>query len=247
VTPNASEYSLSPDAAVLVMEDGSARIIDMGDCFYAVSPIGSLMLRETLENGPAGAVQKVVVEYAITPSQGEADLGRFLTNLERRGILLRRGEVAGRSSAGSPGARLLARMLKTVIRFRRSPKAQAAALLTFARLSLKLFGWAQTVRAWKRSFSLREGRALADNVEALAQRIDDAVCSAAAHHPLGVACKERALSCWALARRAGVSAALVIGVEHFPLSGHCWCQIGVRIVSDRPDNCARYVPVLRYD
>jgi hypothetical protein len=118
-------------------------------------------------------------------------------------------------------------------------------LLSTAKLSIRLFGWVRTVAAWQRRFPAA-GSLIADGTEAAARGIDEAVCSAAAINPLGVACKERALACWALARTAGLPATLVIGIDLFPLTGHCWCEVGPWIVSDHPDNVTRYIPALRY-
>jgi Transglutaminase-like superfamily len=76
--------------------------------------------------------------------------------------------------------------------------------------------------------------------------IDTAVRQAAARHILKVECKERALCCWVLARRAGVPAQLVVGICLFPLEGHCWCECGEWIFSDDRDRCASYHPVITY-
>jgi hypothetical protein len=109
-----------------------------------------------------------------------------------------------------------------------------------------MLGWPRTIAIWRRLFPVRPLERLAPAAEALAHAIDDAVCTAAAWNPFGVACKERALSCWALARGAGLPATLVIGVELFPFSGHCWCEAGPWVLSDHAENCVPYLPILRY-
>jgi hypothetical protein len=171
----------------------------------------------------------------------EADLQRFLAPLEQRGILERRGKGRCRKSRVSL---LPAILLKMIVAILPRGKARIAALLALARISFHLSGWPATVAAWKRQFPVRNHGHAFDQESARA--IDEAVCTAAAHSPLGVNCKERALCCWALAREAGCPAELVIGVELFPLSGHCWCEAGPWVVSDHADKCARYIPALRY-
>jgi Transglutaminase-like superfamily len=240
-TANGSEYCLAPDAAVIVMPDGSARVLDMADRIYAVPPVGAMMLRETLQHGPILAAEAVAAAYGAPLPRVEADLRQFLTPLEQRGILLR---GASRRPRGALAAGLMVRLVKSMLGALPSLKARAGALLTLARLSFRLFGWTGTVAAWRRCFPLRAGSA---EVEARAGAIDDAVCAAAAGNLFGVACKERALTCWALARSEGLPASLVIGIELYPIAGHCWCEIGSRIVSDHPENCARYTPALRYE
>lgn len=241
-----AEYALAPNTAVLLMADGSARILDMNDGFYAISAIGALMLQRTLWHGLVAAAEQVADECGIEQARAEADLRQFLTTLEQRGIIQRRGPKAAQNAPSSRAARYSASLLKLVIRLLPWRKARAAVLLTAARISLRLFGWTGTIHAWKKRFSQRERVLPRAEADALAEAIADATCDAAAWNPLGVACKERALCCWALARLAGLPAELVIGVELFPLSGHCWCQVGARILSDHPDNCARYVPALCY-
>jgi hypothetical protein len=245
-THNDLEYSLTPDAAVILMADGSARILDMADRFYAVPPVATLMLQQTLQHGLASAVQRVAAEYDVARSQAEDDLRRFLATLEKRGILRRNRGGGGRGSDGLPKKCLAAGMLNLTLGWMPSLKAQAAALLTAAKLCLGSLGWTRTVAAWRRQFPIRPVCLSPHQAETRARAIDDAVCSAAAWNPFGVACKERALSCWVLARTAGLPAALVIGVELFPLSGHCWCEAGPWIVSDHAENCVSYVPALRY-
>jgi hypothetical protein len=68
----------------------------------------------------------------------------------------------------------------------------------------------------------------------------------ASGHPLPMACKERALACWLLLRWEGLAARLVVGLEFFPLVGHCWCEVGSLVLSDYPDHCEFYTPVLNY-
>jgi hypothetical protein len=62
-----------------------------------------------------------------------------------------------------------------------------------------------------------------------------------------MACKERALCCWALARAAGLAATLVVGLQLFPLAGHCWCEVGSWTLSDDRARCDLYTPVIRYE
>jgi hypothetical protein len=241
---NDAEYTLAPDVAVILMADGSARLIDMGDRFYSLSPVAALMLHETLHLGTAAAAQRVGVEYSIDLAKAEADLKGFLTTLEQRGILQRRGgDVRPRSS---PGACLAAWLLKVVVRLLPWRRARAVALLSAAKVSCRLFGWARTVAAWQGQFPPAAGPIATDETETSVRAIDEAVCGAAAANPLGVACKERALSCWALARTAGLPAALVIGVDLFPLTGHCWCEVGPWVLSDHSENVTPYIPALRY-
>ena len=79
-----------------------------------------------------------------------------------------------------------------------------------------------------------------------ASGIDKAVRAVAAHHPLHVECKERALSCWWLLHSADFSAQLVVGVDLFPLASHCWCEMGSFVLSDSQERCQRFTSVISY-
>jgi len=59
-------------------------------------------------------------------------------------------------------------------------------------------------------------------------------------------CKERSLLYWALARRFGVEASLIVGIRLYPFGGHCWCESGGQVLTEDPYCCAAYQPVLRY-
>jgi Transglutaminase-like superfamily len=79
-----------------------------------------------------------------------------------------------------------------------------------------------------------------------AQEVDHAVRTVAATHPLALACQERALCCCLLLWRRGLPAKLVVGVNLYPLTSHCWCELEERTLSDDADTCARFMPVLTY-
>jgi hypothetical protein len=240
----ASEYNLAADNAVIPMADGSARILNMRDRFYAVPPVAALMLRETLENGTDAAVQRIAADYGVEQDLVEADLKTFLATLEKRGIIRRKADN-GRSRF--LGARLVAAMFGLTFRLLPTSRLRAAALLSAAKIFLHTLGWARTVEAFRRQFPAKAADHTSSQAESLAQAIDEKVRNAAAWNPIGVACKERALTCWALARGAGLPAVLVVGVELFPFSGHCWCEVGSRIISDDAENCVRYLSALRYE
>lgn len=238
------EYTLSPDAALILMPDGRGYVLDMGDRFYGVSAIGARMLCDVLAFGRAGARDRIAAEFDAPLSRIDADLEQLVGELRVRGAIRRRDE-AGTPPGVPLGAKLVAGAVGTVFRLTRSIRARAAFAVTAARLSCKLFGWVATVSAWRLGVPARAAAAPESGPHA-ARAIDDEVRNACARLPLALDCKERALGCWALARSAGLPATLIIGVVHYPLSGHCWCEVGTSIVSDAAENCARYTPVFRY-
>jgi Transglutaminase-like superfamily/Coenzyme PQQ synthesis protein D (PqqD) len=247
-TTSEAEYVLPPDVIFLTVEDGSARLLDMAGGFHAMSAVGTRMLRETLANGAAAAVARIAEDYGVARQQVESDLTVFLRDLESQGLLRSRGSHRDRRSDAVGLARLLLRpAIHGTHRRLRSPEAKARALLGLARLSFAVFGWTPTVAAWRKAhahFPVRQaGEGDAETICAL----DRSVRAAAASHLVAVACKERALCSWSLARAAGLHASIVVGVDLFPIAGHCWCEVGAHTLGDERERCDSFTPVARWE
>src|SRR5258707_995444 len=135
------EYFLPPDVILLTVDDGSARLLNMGGKFHAVSAIGTCMLQETLSSGPAAAVARVAEDYAADPQQVTNDLHIFLHDLEKQGLLCSPYRRLSRRRGSSGLARLVLRPSLLAAHRQRSPEAKGRALLALARLSFAFFGW----------------------------------------------------------------------------------------------------------
>jgi hypothetical protein len=238
------EYVLGPHVSLVLAHDGTARLLDMGGGFFALPAIGAEMLVGTLENGSAAAALEVAQRYQVNLGRVQADLAALLQQLQQRG-LLRPGQQR-RRDLGLWLAQVLVPCL-CLVRSLSAGRARVALTLTLTKLALLCFGWARTVTVWQRHLR-RCGPPDSGPVdERTVRSLDELVRQAAASHLLLMACKERALACWALLRWLGVPATLVVGLEFFPLIGHCWCEAGPWVLSDHEDNCELYTPVIRYD
>jgi hypothetical protein len=120
-------------------------------------------------------------------------------------------------------------------------------LLGLARLSFAAFGWTPTVAVWRNAHAHFPVRQVGESDPEIIGALDQAVSAAAASHLVAVACKERALCSWALARAAGLHAAIVVGVELFPIVGHCWCEAGAHTLGDDRERCDGFTPVARWE
>src|SRR5262245_18233741 len=89
-TERQPEYFLPPDVILLMIDDGSARLLDMAGSFHAVSEVGARMLQETLASGTDAAVTRIAPHYGVAPQQVRDDLAVFLRNLENQGLLYSR-------------------------------------------------------------------------------------------------------------------------------------------------------------
>jgi hypothetical protein len=240
-------FFLPPDVIFVTVHDGSARLLDMAGRFHAVPAVGALMLRETLAQGTEEAANRVAQEYGVEPRQVQLDLDVFLRELEEQGLLC---SPRNRQRGRRPGIGLAGLFLRPALRFIhwafRSRESKARALLGLARISFSLFGWTRTTAAWQEAHARFPSRQADASQEQTVREVDQAVRAAAANHLFGGECKERGLCCWALARAAGLAAAVVVGIDLFPMAGHCWCEVGPWVLSDDPDRCADYTPVGRW-
>jgi Transglutaminase-like superfamily/Coenzyme PQQ synthesis protein D (PqqD) len=241
-----AEYFLSPDVIFVTIDDGSARLLDMAGSFHAVPEIGTRMLQETLTNGAGAAVTRIAEDYGVEPQRVQNDLAAFLGELEKQGLLCNRRSRCDRPGGATVLAYLLRPFLDAAHRLLRSPETKAFALLTLARLSFALFGWTRTIAVWKDAHARFPARQASERDAETLTALDRSVRSAAASHPVSVACKERALCSWSLARAAGLHASIVVGVYLFPIAGHCWCEVGAQTLGDERERCDQFTPVARW-
>jgi hypothetical protein len=163
-------------------------------------------------------------------------------DLEHRGVISRRSypTSAPRPAAGARAIALCASAAANM----KSLVTRTALLLLLARISFAFFGLAVTQTAWKSR--IRNGGSPRHQDEP--SQIDLTVRSISARLPFGGDCKERALCAWAIAQRAGLSAAIVVGIVQYPVGGHAWCELpDGTIVGDTAEHCRPYLPILRYE
>ena len=242
----AGQYRLALDVLLVMLDDGSARVLNLSGNCYAISPIGAEMLYHALSEGEENSAETLSSKYDAPIATIVDDQSSFLQSLERRRLIYR---AQGRPQRDLHRISALAiqSVLKAIRAAVRSPDRRAWFLLTAARLSMVLgfdasvSGW-RPQRAWNPSKEHRR--------DASASEINEIVRSSAARHFLHITCKERALVCWTLLHWYGLQSKLVVGVELFPFSGHCWCEVqtknAVVILSDYPERAQRFVPVMTY-
>jgi hypothetical protein len=241
-------YRLAPEVVLVPVADGSARLVDLDGQYFALTEVATQMLRATLELGPAGAVEKVARDWDVGRERAHADLETFLAELTRLGLLLRGGVPTRRPRLRTwPAQLILSGLIRLTRSLRPTYTGKAAGLLALAKLSCRWLGWAGAVRLWQRLFP-RPRRLLQGPAEDEArQTVDKAVRQALAQSAVAAACKERGLVSWALARRAGLGPQLVLGLAFYPLTAHCWAQLGSTFLGDDPDRCADFEPIRTYE
>jgi hypothetical protein len=241
-----SGYVLHPDVVFIPTEDGTAQLLDLDGSAFFLSETASKMLKGVLERGEADTLERIAAEHNTNLDGVRADLSALLANLRARGLVRRGDERLHRMTLRSVIAISISFPTLKILRFVRDQRLKALALLVVARLCFLLAGWARTVDAWRKCLNISQVRALDPDRETLIDTIDSAIRDSA-NNLIWIACKERALCGWFMLRSAGVPATLVLGVRFSPFSGHCWCELGERILTDSPENCEGYMRVVRYD
>ncbi len=204
------------------------------------------MLEGILREGRAATVQSVAEQYGVAEDRVRGDLDTLLATLEVKGLVqpLRNAKRGSRLELWQ--GVLFALLLRMTFALSRSWSIRAAVVLTLARLSFACFGWARTVKAFEQARARLPQRSCPERAQPLIGHIDHVVRQVAAGHGIQMACKERALCCWALLHSAGIRAELVVGLSLVPLAGHCWCEVGEQTVSDDEERCSLFAPVVRY-
>lgn len=240
---SADTFTLCDGVIYVDVEDGTSRLLDLGNRFHGLSGVAARMLRTTLDVGPDAAVERLAREYGVPPERVRDDLVTLLVRLERMRLVRRTSD--GHNAIWTTRSAIRTAVVPIIWGTRLLPgrRLKAWLLLALAWLNCRLLGWAHTVGAWRIGCPCRAASAVDPEVEM--REIDATVRSVAASHLLPAECKERALTTWALGRSAGVPVELVVGIHPFPLEGHCWCVYGDTVYSDDPERCAQFKPVWR--
>jgi hypothetical protein len=218
-------HQLGRDVTILVQDD-MARLLDLErGHFYALNATGTHLLTLALQHGPDQAIAQVAGEHGIDETWVRADWAKLLDRLRKKHLLATQLSTRRRTLPG---------------------RFNLWFLLALAWISLRLVGWARTIRWWRRGRPAR-AQPWQTRLTPLVQQLDQTVRVAAATHPLNPQCKERALVAWHLLRnRWGLAAELVVGVLAFPFEAHAWVECGPLTVTDNQDRCAMYMPAARY-
>lgn len=233
-------HVLADHTALVLSETGSANIVDLAGSVHALTPVAADMIVLTLENGREAAIDLLVERYDAPRECIADDLDRLWNDFVDRGLIRQADGLAAnrsKSRSASAAASLADIVLAAPLPF----KARAAIVLALVKFSCRHVGLAATIGAWRERFGtggVADPDAIADDAKV--------VHDVATRHWLKVDCKERALTSWAVARRKGIDATVVIGLKPYPLAGHAWCRVADRIVGDDPDFCAAHSPVFEF-
>jgi Transglutaminase-like superfamily/Coenzyme PQQ synthesis protein D (PqqD) len=241
-----ARYLLSPNVVLMPLEDGTAQLVHLDGSFFGLSETAARMLKGTLDMGEEDAVQRIATEYNTDHDRVYTDLTALLGTLRAKGLIRRSDDHLPTVRLRTAIALAISYPVLKIVAPVRNQRLKALALLAAARLCFALVGWARTVEAWQRCLKRPHGPPADSERERLIDTIDNSTRRSASDLP-SIACKERAICCWFMLHSAGVPARLVMGMRFLPLSGHCWCEVDERILTDSPERCKLYTPVICYD
>ncbi len=236
------DFQLKADTALVILEDGSGRLLDLDGRFYGLSATAATMLQGTLEHGIVHAAARMAVRFRHDRQDLEMDMREFLNGLARAQLVVRDGGPGHLPVAQC--SRPLLVLVWALHRLVPRGRIQCWLMLACAYVAIRLINWPRTLATWKMAHRSLDGAATQQGQTAT---IPGCVAEVTAGHLLPVECKERSLTCWSLLRTSGVPARLVVGVDFFPFASHCWCEVDGQVVGDFADRCQKYRPVFSYE
>src|SRR5271166_4017488 len=152
-----NNYRLAKNVVLLMVKDGTARLLDLEGGFYATTVTGARILEAVLQQGADLACQTLAAEFRIDARKLKADMDLFLLALQRKRLLVApHSKRLQRRSPTKLCSWLMVPILYIANRaLRKSPEKRAGTLLTVAYAATRLFGWTNTVGIWKR-FSITD-------------------------------------------------------------------------------------------
>lgn len=239
--PAEDALELAPDV-FRVGEGEESRIVDLRrGRFYAIGTVGARMIDIAIGEGSNNVAQVVAEEYGVPRATAEQDWKDLRHALQSTGLLRSKSSKSLRASNAlekSPGN---GKTLKCTV----PRKLCLSILMAFCWFSLRLFGWARTVR-WMRRRHAEVNDATNHDLQTIVA-VDSAVRDAAARLILSPECKERALVAWQILRgRMGLPAVLLIGIRLYPFQAHAWVELQGQCVSDDEVRCREFTPIASY-
>ncbi|HET6843556.1 MAG TPA: lasso peptide biosynthesis B2 protein [Candidatus Angelobacter sp.] len=232
---------LAPSTSVRTIDtiDGAVLLdIRQGLCL-SMTPISVKVWRLlTLNYTPDQIIDALCNEFKdVRREQIQEDVVEYLTDLQRKGLLLVREPVR---------RDLIVELLLSLFRCRSrlarhgvlpAHIAMPRCLMLKAVLALLAFDVFRFGENFPRIHSVVKAWPVARKVaphDAM-DRVCNAVNYACVLYPKRALCLQRSLVTTCLARSCGIAAQMVIGVQKIPLKAHAWTEINERPINERKD------------
>jgi hypothetical protein len=245
-SPASAPYCLDADVLLLLVDDGTSRLLDLNRFFLALdcestseirAGLGQELCHSIVSSAqPAGRPAREAKRSTAT-----SDLhSPLMEELLRKGVVVRRGG-ARRGVRLFPEWLGLPRWLRS-LRIGSSRRPSNLGFWGWGRLGLMIHwaGLGRTIRAAVEA-AASEGESFASNrslADLLSER--DGLIRHAARSGWPVTCKEKAIAAFLYARANGFRPQMVLGVDLFPFRAHLWCECDGEVLSDPPEECHEF-------
>ena len=247
------------------MQDDVAQILDFdrGE-FYGLDPIATIMVSSVLEKGIEETILDITQIYEVNEDRARTDLSELIQNLEQKRLIIsQEKENNSFSQLLQDQKSKIAKLLNSILLWslkrvssifnpllnkEQTPTRQTVELLlTLSWMSFRFLGWSRTIYLWQHWHQQPEESDISAQEEVI-KKVDRVVREAAAWKLfLPMVCKERALVGYHILRTFyRLPASLVVGVDHYPFQIHAWVECDDKIVTDNPEHCEPFIPVVSY-
>lgn len=239
------DYILRPDVLCVEVWDGTSRVIDFGGESFGLNVTATRMLTTTLTLGSTAAIQQLFASSVISEEQICEDHASLFGDLVRRGVVQRKEMSQSNSNLKGFLPYVGGKLVESCCIRAATSRSALITLMTLGSIYVRCFGWAKTLRLWRRAVH-NATAARVSGLEISIAQFSSNVKNALASCPVPVDCKVRALTSASVLSAAGMPAEIVIGIDLFPFLGHCWCECEGTAIADRIDRCTRFTPVIRH-
>ena len=212
----------------------------MAGGFHAVSAVGARMLQETLANGAAAAATRIAEDYGVARGQVQDDLAVFLRDLQKQGLPV--NAIVGVAGPWVRRARCSGLPSARRIDFCGPLISGPAPCWDGPASPSPCSAGRQPLRPGRRRMRTFRPDKRGGATQKLSRRSTGPCALPLPAIPSPWRAKNAALCSWSLARVAGLDASLIVGIELFPMAGHCWCEVAARPLGDDQDRCDRFTP-----
>jgi hypothetical protein len=234
------EFAMGEFACLIDLDDARAILFDLSGSCVVVDHVASFMINAVLSTNFDRALQNCAARFDAAGELVRSDLTKLVSDLQKAGLIRPCGKRAGCIAPViliNGAAALIGAVMK-------SRRFRISTLLTFFFFGIRILGLPILILAC-RDYSEKHRRR--GTSEQSLDAIDEAVRNSAAGHLLGISCKERALTSWALTVDCDLPSRLIFGIQLFPFSAHCWLSIGSRTIGDAADRSDQFTPVLTFN
>ncbi len=246
-----------PDFVLFLKNENSINILDFNQgCFLELNRVGYQMLQQLLKYRPEQVVENFLNIYDVEPKQLEQDLHELIQELIDNQLIVpvernTTEKIAWRDRLRPIWLKILtmaAGGIKTIINPGKSPNALTVNLLLWLSwLSFRYLNWGATLDLWQHWHPEPiepDPSRVATELETIDQLIRR---QAAGSFFFPMVCKERALVGYHLLRvYSRLPVQLVIGTALYPLQVHAWVEYEGKILTDDPEHCAYFDPIITY-